>query len=132
MRADRIFRVYRAKNPTSTMEVHHGGPALLRPLALGSEGANLDVGAISLPAADREVLDASHGKLRPAAEDQSAARSRGGHWLKLDLLEVDEVFVVEFDVVRVQSVLDGVVKGVWRLRSSSGCGGSHEGLWNVG
>jgi hypothetical protein len=52
--------------------------------------------------------------------------------LKLDLLEVDEVFVVEFDVVRVQSVLDGVVKGVWRLRSSSGCGGSHEGLWNVG
>jgi hypothetical protein len=75
MRADRVFRVRSAKNPTSAVEVYHDGPALLRPLALGSEGANLDVGAISLPAADREVLDASHGKLRPAAEDQSSARS---------------------------------------------------------
>ena len=132
MRADSVLRLDIAQHPASPVEVYRHGPALLGPLALGSEYSDLDIWTLGLAPADGDVLDVAHGKRGPAAQYQRARSPGGCHGLELDLWQVDEVLVVEIGVVRVQSVLDGCVEGIWGLRDSRGCRGSHEGLWIAG
>lgn len=71
--------------------------------------------AFGLGPCDRYVLrlpDWEHGA---AAGDENAGCPRRSDGLQVDLLLVDDVFVVESDILGVDARCDGGVKGVWRL-----------------
>lgn len=64
---------------------------------------------------DEYVFDTTNFQDGPAPGDQDATGPRGLDGLVVHLLLVDDVFVVEGDVVRVEFGCDGGVEGVRRL-----------------
>lgn len=105
-----------AQHPAAAVVVDHDGPAGGRGFAFGGETSDLDVvGARSLLTFEPDVLGLADGEGISATRDEFAPDARSRDRLQMNLLGVDDVFVVEFDVLRVKAVLDRVVEGVWWL-----------------
>lgn len=122
MRGNDILRVNGAEDPAAAVVVDAHGPPRGRLVALGSEDADLDIGALALLAGDGVVFYAGNFLLGPAAGDEDAAGSRGRDGLQVDLLLVNDVLVVEGGVFGVDAVDYRLVEGVGGLRVGHGGG----------
>lgn len=95
VRRDHILGVDVTKHPATTVVIKQDRPSLLGLLALGREAPDPDVWAGALRSRDGQVLGLSDGVLGPCAGDQDPGAAAGLDGLQVDLLLVDDVFVVE-------------------------------------
>jgi hypothetical protein len=89
--------------------VEHYRPATGRRVTVGGKASNLDLRAFGLQPTYREVLCFSNGQVVTAAGDDLAAHTGGRDWLEVNLLSVDQIFVVKIDILRVKLLNDRLV-----------------------
>lgn len=106
MTGNYIFRLDVSKHPPTAMEPHANWPACLGPLSQRREAPELNIWARSLPPWDQEVVSRSNTLQGTSARDEDAASTRGRYRLKVNLLLVEDVFVVEGGVFWVNAVDD--------------------------
>lgn len=115
IRADRVLGVDVPQHPTTTMHIQHNAISAFGSWFLRREYSHKNIRSVSFNAFDGDILCFTDWKNRTAAGDQDAGCARGGDGLEVDLLLVDDVFVVEGGVFGVDARGDGGMEGVGGL-----------------
>jgi hypothetical protein len=98
------------------MEVEQYWPSPFWLRSRGREATNFDIWTRGGPTLNRNVFSLSYCKELPAAGDQRTAHARCFDRLIVDLLAIQDVFIVKGDIVGTQSILDRLMQGIWGLR----------------
>lgn len=103
------------------MIVDHQRPALTRCLPQRRENSHHNIGSLGFRSFDGNIFCLTYGLRGPTTRNQRSACSGGFDWLVVHLLVVDDKFVVEFNIFRIELVSDALVYGIrWLRRSRKG------------
>lgn len=116
MGADIVLRVEVTKNPASAVIIQDYWPPAIGRLSLGDEASNRYVGAVGFLSRNPPVEDLANGQRVAVAGNIVSLCPRDRQWEKVGGVLIQEVFVVEGHIVRMQAVSDTWVQWVaWSL-----------------
>lgn len=115
IRANCVLGIYVPQHPSAAMHIQHNAISAIGSRRLGREHSYNNIGAFGFDALDGDILCFADWKDRASTGDQNARCAGRCDGLEMDLLLVDDVFVVERRIFWVDARGNGGMEGVGRL-----------------